>query len=258
MVRSLPAPGVAVIKHNNPCGAATAATLGEATQRAWDGDPLSAFGSVLAFNVEVDAAAAEFLAEPGRFVEAIIAPSFSSEAIEVLTTKPKWKANVRLLAVGAIEPGRGGMELRQISGGMLCQSADDLADDESSWHVVTVARPTEAQMVDLRFAWAVCGHVKSNAIVLAKDRTVVGVGAGQMSRVDSVEIALHKAGERAGGAALASDAFFPFPDSIERAVAAGVAAVIQPGGSRGDADVIAACDQHGVAMVFTGRRHFRH
>ena len=150
------------------------------------------------------------------------------------------------------------MELRQISGGMLCQSADDLPDDESSWQVVTTARPTEAQMVDLRFAWAVCRHVKSNAIVLAKDRMVVGVGAGQMSRVDSVEIAINKAGERAGGAVLASDAFFPFPDSIERAAASGVAAVIQPGGSRRDADVIAACNQHGMAMIFTGRRHFRH
>ncbi|HEY4235605.1 MAG TPA: bifunctional phosphoribosylaminoimidazolecarboxamide formyltransferase/IMP cyclohydrolase [Lacipirellulaceae bacterium] len=258
VARSLPVPSVAVIKHNNPCGAATAASLAEATQRAWDGDSLSAFGSVLAFNVPVDAAAAEFLAEPGRFVEAIIAPSFSPEAVEVLTTKPKWKANVRLLAVGAIEPGRGGMELRQISGGMLCQSADDLPDDEASWQVVTAARPTEAQMIDLRFAWAVCGHVKSNAIVLAKEQMVVGVGAGQMSRVDSVEIAIHKSGERARGAALASDAFFPFPDSIERAAAAGVSAVIQPGGSRGDADVIAAANEQGMAMVFTGRRHFRH
>ncbi|HEY2413545.1 MAG TPA: bifunctional phosphoribosylaminoimidazolecarboxamide formyltransferase/IMP cyclohydrolase [Pirellulaceae bacterium] len=258
VVRSLPAPGVAVIKHNNPCGAATAATLVEATELAWNGDPLSAFGSVLAFNVPVDAAAAEFLAEPGRFVEAIVAPEFSQEAIEVLTTKPKWKANVRLLAVGAIEAGHGGMELRQISGGMLCQSADDVADDESSWQVVTVAQPTESQMIDLRFAWAVCGHVKSNAIVLAKGQSVVGVGAGQMSRVDSVEIALHKAGERARGAALASDAFFPFPDSIERAAASGVMTVIQPGGSRGDAEVIAECNQHGMAMVFTGRRHFRH
>ena len=227
-------------------------------QRAWDGDPLSAFGSVIAFNVPVDAAAAAFLAEPGRFVEAIIAPEFSPEAIDVLTTKPKWKANVRLLAVGKIEPGHGGMELRQISGGMLCQSADDLPDDESSWQTVTTARPTEAQMVDLRFGWAVCGRVKSNAIVIAKDQTVVGVGAGQMSRVDSVEIAIHKAGPRAVGGALASDAFFPFPDSIERAAASGVTTLIQPGGSRGDAEVIAACNQHGLAMVFTGRRHFRH
>jgi phosphoribosylaminoimidazolecarboxamide formyltransferase/IMP cyclohydrolase len=198
------------------------------------------------------------LAEPGRFVEAIVAPEFSSEAIEVLTTKPKWKANVRLLAVGKIDPGHGSMELRQISGGILCQSADDLPDEESSWEVVTATRPTEAQMIDLRFAWAVCRHVKSNAIMIAKDQTVVGVGAGQMSRVDSVEIAIHKAGARAAGGGLASDAFFPFPDSIERAATSGVSGIIQPGGSRGDAEVIAACNQYGLAMVFTGRRHFRH
>jgi phosphoribosylaminoimidazolecarboxamide formyltransferase/IMP cyclohydrolase len=160
--------------------------------------------------------------------------------------------------VGAIEPGRGERELRQISGGMLCQTADDLPDDESTWQTVTAAQPTEAQMADLRFAWAVCRHVKSNAIVLAKDRTLLGVGAGQMSRVDSVEIAIAKAGERARGAVLASDAFFPFEDSIHCAAAAGIAAIIQPGGSRRDAEVIAACDQHGLAMTFTGSRHFRH
>jgi len=258
IARSLPVPGVAVLKHNNPCGAATATTLAEATQQAWDGDPVSAFGSVLGFNAPVDAASAEFLAEPGRFVEAIVAPSFSKEAFEILTTKPKWKANVRLLAVGTIEPGRGGRELRQISGGMLCQTADDLADDESTWQVVTTAQPTAAQLADLKFAWAICRHVKSNAIVLAKERTLLGVGAGQMSRVDSVEIAIMKAGERVGDSVLASDAFFPFEDSIQRAASAGIAAIIQPGGSRRDAEVVAACDQHGLAMIFTGSRHFRH
>jgi len=247
-----------VLKHNNPCGAATATTLAEATQQAWDGDPVSAFGSVLGFNAPVDAASVEFLAQPGRFVEAIVAPSFSKEAFEILTTKPKWKANVRLLAVGTIEPGRGGRELRQISGGMLCQTADDLADDESTWQVVTTAQPTAAQLADLKFAWAICRHVKSNAIVLAKERTLLGVGAGQMSRVDSVEIAITKAGERVGDSVLASDAFFPFEDSIQRAASAGIAAIIQPGGSRRDAEVVAACDQHGLAMIFTGSRHFRH
>lgn len=258
IARSLPAPGVAVLKHNNPCGAATAATLAQATERAWNGDPVSAFGSVLGFNVPVDAASAEFLAEPGQFVEAIIAPSFTPEAFEILTTKPKWKANVRLLAVGAMEPGRGGLELRQISGGMLCQTADDLPDDETTWQVVTSAEPTDVQLADLKFAWAVCRHVKSNAIVLAKERALLGVGAGQMSRVDSVEIAIAKASDRVGGAVLASDAFFPFEDSIHRAAAAGIAAIIQPGGSRRDAEVIAACNQHGLAMIFTGARHFRH
>jgi phosphoribosylaminoimidazolecarboxamide formyltransferase/IMP cyclohydrolase len=258
IARSLPVPGVAVLKHNNPCGAATAATLAEAIRRAWEGDPVSAFGSVLGFNVPVDAASAEFLAEPGRFVEAIVAPEFTADAFGILTTKPKWKANVRLLAVGQIEPGRGGRELRQIDGGMLCQTADDLPDDESAWEAVTDARPTDAQMADLRFAWAVCRHVKSNAIVLVRGQALVGVGAGQMSRVDSVEIAIAKAGDRARGAVLASDAFFPFEDSIDRAAAAGITAIIQPGGSRRDAEVIAASNRLGLAMVLTGCRHFRH
>ncbi len=258
VARSLPTPGVAVLKHNNPCGAATAATLGQAMRLAWEGDPVSAFGSVLGFNVPVDAAAAEFLAEADRFVEAIIAPDFTPEAFEILTTKPKWKANVRLLKVGKIEPAQGAFEFRQISGGMLCQTADDLPDDESEWKVVTSSKPHDAQLNDLRFAWAVCRHVKSNAIVVAKDQALVGVGAGQMSRVDSVEIAIRKAGERASGSALASDAFFPFADSIERAAEAGVAVIIQPGGSRRDDEVIAACNRHALPMIFTGRRHFRH
>jgi phosphoribosylaminoimidazolecarboxamide formyltransferase/IMP cyclohydrolase len=213
---------------------------------------------VLGFNSPVDAAAAEFLAEPDRFVEAIIAPDFTPEAFEILTTKPKWKANVRLLKVGTIEPGRGGLELRQVSGGMLCQTADDLPDDETEWKVVTEARPTDAQLADLRFAWAVCRHVKSNSIVLAKSQAVVGVGAGQMSRVDAVEIAIKKAADRARDAALASDAFFPFDDSIHQAATAGVVAIIQPGGSRRDDEVIAACNKHGLPMIFTARRHFRH
>jgi phosphoribosylaminoimidazolecarboxamide formyltransferase/IMP cyclohydrolase len=258
VARSLPRPGVAVLKHNNPCGAATAVTLGEATRLAWEGDPVSAFGSVLGFNTPVDAPAAKFLAEEERFVEAIVAPDFTSEAFEILTTKPKWKANVRLLKVGTIARGQGALEFRQVSGGMLCQTADDLLDDETGWKVVTSAQPNETQLADLRFAWAVCRHVKSNAVVLARDQAIVGVGAGQMSRVDSVEIAIRKAGERARGSALASDAFFPFADSIEHAAKAGVAAIIQPGGSRRDDEVIAACNRHALPMIFTDRRHFRH
>jgi phosphoribosylaminoimidazolecarboxamide formyltransferase/IMP cyclohydrolase len=258
VARSLPVPGVAVLKHNNPCGAATAQSVAEALKRAWEGDSLSAFGSVLGFNAPVDAEAANFLAEPDRFVEAIVAPEFTPEAFEILTTKPKWKANVRLLAVGKIESSRGEHEFRQISGGMLCQTADDLPDDETQWNVVTRKQPTESQWADLRFTWAVCRHVKSNAIVLTKNQALVGVGAGQMSRVDSVEIAIKKAGDRARGSVLASDAFFPFDDSIHRAAEAGVTAVIQPGGSRRDAEVISACDQHSLSMVFTGMRHFRH
>jgi phosphoribosylaminoimidazolecarboxamide formyltransferase/IMP cyclohydrolase len=258
IARSLPQPAVAVLKHNNPCGAATAATLGEAVAKAWDGDPLSAFGSVLGVNVPVDAAMAEFLAEPGKFVEAIVAPDFTDDARRILTTKPKWKDNVRLLRVGAVELGRGAPTWRQIDGGMLCQTADDLPDEPEQWKVVTEQQPSEALRRDLGFAWAACRHVKSNAIVLVRDGALVGVGAGQMSRVDSVEIALKKAGERARGAVLASDAFFPFDDSISPAAAAGVAAVIQPGGSRRDDEVIAACNRLGMPMIFTGRRHFRH
>jgi phosphoribosylaminoimidazolecarboxamide formyltransferase/IMP cyclohydrolase len=257
-VRSLPRPAVAVLKHNNPCGAATAATVGEAAARAWDGDPLSAFGSVLGVNAPIDAAMAEFLAEPGKFVEAIVAPEFTPEAFAILTTKPKWRENVRLLAVGIVEPGRGAATWRPIDGGMLQQDADDLADDASEWKVVTNAKPSPNLERDLAFAWAVCRHVKSNAIVLARDGALVGVGAGQMSRVDSVEIAIRKSAGRSQGAVLASDAFFPFEDSIEAAAQAGVAAVIQPGGSRRDDEVIAACNRHGLPMIFTGRRHFRH
>ena len=258
VARSLPRPGVAVLKHNNPCGAASAGTLAEAMEKAWAGDPVSAFGSILGFNVTVDAATAECLAEPGKFVEAIIAPDFEPEAIEILTTKPKWKANVRLMKVGQIAPGAGAVQLRSIEGGCLAQTADDLPDNESQWRVVTEIQPTDAQMADLRFAWLVCRHVKSNAIVLAKDQMLLGAGAGQMSRVDSVEIAVTKAGDRAGGSVLASDAFFPFDDSIHRAAEAGITAIIQPGGSRNDEQVIATCNKHGLPMVFTGRRHFRH
>ncbi|NOY28837.1 MAG: bifunctional phosphoribosylaminoimidazolecarboxamide formyltransferase/IMP cyclohydrolase [Planctomycetes bacterium] len=257
-VRSLPQPGVVVLKHGNPCGAATATTLGEAMQKAWAGDPVSAFGSVLGFNVPVDAAAAECLAEPGKFVEAIIAPDFSAEALKILTTKPKWKKNVRLLRMGQATPLLARPEFRQIDGGILCQLADDLPDEVSAWKIVTETQPTDSLQADLTFAWIACRHVKSNAIVLAKDESLVGVGAGQMSRVDSVEISIRKAGDRARGAVLASDAFFPFDDSIHQAAEAGIAAVIQPGGSRRDDEVIAACNQHGLPMIFTGTRHFRH
>jgi len=258
LARSLPKPAVAVLKHNNPCGAATGKSLTAATEKAWGGDPQSAFGSVLGVNVPVDEPMAQFLAEPGRFVEAIVAPDFTDEAFAILTTKPKWKANVRLLRVGQIEPGRGDPQLRQIDGGMLCQATDDLADDPASWQVVTDAQPSALQQCDLEFAWAACRHVKSNAIVLARDAALVGVGAGQMSRVDAVAIAIDKAGERATGSVLASDAFFPFDDSIHSAAAAGVGAIVQPGGSRRDQEVIDACNEHSLPMIFTARRHFRH
>jgi phosphoribosylaminoimidazolecarboxamide formyltransferase/IMP cyclohydrolase len=258
IVRLFSEPAASVIKHNNPCGAAVAGTLAEALRKGMAGDPLSAFGSVLGLNREVDAETAEVLTEPGLFIEAIVAPDYTSEALEILTTKPKWKANVRLMKVGELTPGKGDWTTRQIDGGFLMQQADDLADPEDEWKVVTEAKPTGAQMVDLRFAWTLVRCVKSNAIVLSKDGMLLGTGAGQMSRVDSTEIAIKKAGDRAGGSVLGSDAFFPFPDSIEAAAAAGVTALIQPGGSKGDDQVIAACNKHGVSMIFTGRRHFKH
>ncbi len=258
IVRSLAAPSAVVIKHNNPCGAATADNLSSAMRNALEGDPTSAFGGIVAVNRPLDAATAEVLAEPNRFVEAIVAPEFNAAAFEILTTKPKWKANVRLLAVGALDTPPERWQFRPIEGGFLMQETDTAADDETEWTVVSTTKPTEAQLAELRFAWAIVRHVKSNAIVLAKDRMLVGVGAGQMSRVDSTEIAIRKAGQRSRGSVLASDAFFPFGDSVELAAKAGVAAIIQPGGSKRDDESIAACNAHGIAMIFTGRRHFKH
>jgi phosphoribosylaminoimidazolecarboxamide formyltransferase/IMP cyclohydrolase len=258
IVRGFSDPAAVVIKHNNPCGAAEALSLAEALQRAMAGDPLSAFGSVVGLNRAMDAATAQVLAAPGLFVEAILAPAFEPGALEILTTVPKWKANVRLLAVGEVAPALPHMAPRYIAGGALVQDADVLPDPEDAWQVVTHVKPTAAELVDLRFAWAMVRHVKSNAIVLCKDRMLLGTGAGQMSRVDSVQIAVTKAGDRALRSVLGSDAFFPFADSIDKAAAAGVTAVIQPGGSRKDDEVVAACDKCGLAMIFTGRRHFKH
>jgi phosphoribosylaminoimidazolecarboxamide formyltransferase/IMP cyclohydrolase len=258
VVRSFGEPASAVIKHNNPCGAAVGTVLAEAAKKALEGDPQSAFGGVLAFNQTVDAVTAELLATPGLFIEAIAAPDFAPEALQTLTTRPKWKANVRLLAVGSLETPPAPINFRKIEGGMLVQEADVLADPEGEWKVVTEKQPAAEMRADLRFGWAVVRHVKSNAIALARETSLVGCGAGQMSRVDSVEIAIRKAGGRAAGSVLASDAFFPFPDSIHQAAAAGIAAIIQPGGSVRDGEVIAAANQHGIPMIFTGRRHFRH
>jgi phosphoribosylaminoimidazolecarboxamide formyltransferase / IMP cyclohydrolase len=258
IVRQFSDPAAAVIKHNNPCGAAVADTLAVALQRAMEGDPLSAFGSVLGLNRTVDGATADVLATPGLFVEAIVAPRFESDAFEILTTKPKWKANVRLMEVGDLDRAQSLWAFRYLDGGVLMQEADILCDPEEIWQVVTEAKPTDAQMADLHFAWQMVRHVKSNAIVLCKDRMLLGTGAGQMSRVDSTEIAIKKAGAKAEGSVLGSDAFFPFPDSIDAAAAAGVAGVIQPGGSKNDEAAIAACNRHGIPMIFTGRRHFKH
>jgi phosphoribosylaminoimidazolecarboxamide formyltransferase/IMP cyclohydrolase len=258
IVRTFSDPAASVIKHNNPCGAAASSVLSIALRKAMAGDPLSAFGSVVGLNRVVDEDAAEVLAEPGLFVEAIVAPDFDPKAVEILTTRPTWKASVRLLKVGDLERHQERWIYRCIEGGVLMQEADVLPDPEEEWKGVTDAQPTDEQMTDLRFGWAIVRHVKSNAITLCKDRMLLGAGAGQMSRVDAVEIAIKKAGDRVGGSVLASDAFFPFPDSIERAAGAGVVAVIQPGGSKKDDEVIAACNQHRMPMIFTGRRHFKH
>lgn len=259
LVREFSDPAAVVIKHTNPCGAAMGATPAEAFLRAYAGDPVSAFGSILGFNREVDLAIAEELCQPDRFVEAIIAPGYSPEAFTALTTRPKWKANVRLMECpGLASPRNTGWEYRCVTGGMLVQTRDDAADPEADWKVVTARVPTATEWRDLKFAWGVVRHVKSNAIVFVQNGMVVGVGAGQMSRVDSAMIAAHKAGQRAAGGVVASDAFFPFRDGVDQAAAAGIRAVIQPGGSRNDPEVIAACNEHGLAMVLTGRRHFKH
>ncbi len=253
-------PAAVVIKHNNPCGAGVAESLLEAFRKAYAGDPLSAFGSVIGVNRILDEETAEEVADPEKFVEAIIAPDYEPEAVRVITRGAKWGKSVRLLRLGGAlsKARREELQVRSISGGLLVQQPDSAGFDESGLKCVTKRDPTAEEMEDLKFAWLVCKHVKSNAIVLAKEGMVVGVGAGQMSRVDSTIIAIRKAGERAKGSVLASDAFMPFPDSVEKAAAAGVSAIIQPGGSVGDQKAIDAADAAGMAMVFTGQRHFRH
>ncbi len=259
IVREFRQPAAVVIKHNNPCGCALGENLAEAYLAADAGDPVSAFGSILGFNQIVDQATAEQLCVPGRFIEAIIAPGYDDDAWTTLTTLPKWKTSVRLLKCAAMgEPRPFSSDYRRVSGGLLVQDRDEDTDPRNEWRVVTERHPTPEEMEDLEFAWLVCKHVKSNAILFAKDRAVVGVGAGQMSRLDSAYIAAYKSGDRSQDAVCASDAFFPFRDGVDQIAEAGVKAVIQPGGSKRDEDVIAACNEHGIAMLFTGRRHFRH
>jgi phosphoribosylaminoimidazolecarboxamide formyltransferase/IMP cyclohydrolase len=257
LVREFAEPACVVVKHNNPCGAASDSILVDAFRAAWDGDPLSAFGGIIAFNKPIDANTAAAIMDPKakRFIECVIAPDYEPLALDALK---KWKENVRLLKTGELAGGPQGLDYRRIDGGLLVQTRDVGADDPDKWKVVTKRKPTDDESKSLWFAWLVCKHVKSNAIVLASGQTLVGVGAGQMSRVESVEIALRKAADRARGSVLASDAFFPFRDNVDAAAKAGVAAIVQPGGSVRDAESIAACDEHGLAMVFTGVRHFRH
>ncbi|MHB8659179.1 MAG: bifunctional phosphoribosylaminoimidazolecarboxamide formyltransferase/IMP cyclohydrolase [Solirubrobacteraceae bacterium] len=246
-------PACVIIKHNNPCGVAVAGTPLEAYQRAFACDPMSAFGGVVCLNRRVDRALAEALLE--QFVEVLFARGYADDALEVLAAKP----NMRILdnrehrSANMIDP-----MMRQVVGGMLVQDRDADLEERTEMQVVTERRPTEAEWNELLFAWKVCKHVRSNAIVLARELTSIGIGAGQMSRVDSVRLAIEKSLSSLEHAAMASDAYFPFPDSIELAIKAGVTAIIQPGGSVRDPQVIEAVDNAGLAMVFAGRRHFRH
>jgi phosphoribosylaminoimidazolecarboxamide formyltransferase / IMP cyclohydrolase len=242
-------PAVIIVKHTNPCGAASGATILDAYQKALAADPVSAFGGVIGINREVDGNAAEEIAK--LFVEAIAAPGFSPEARERFAAKK----NLRLVEVRAAEPRP---VVKQVSGGLLLQDADTGRVTESELKVVTWRPPSAAELRSLLFAWRVCKHVKSNAVVYARDGQTLGVGAGQMSRVDAAKFGAMKAVLPLQGCVAASDAFFPFPDGLEAVAQAGATAVIQPGGSVNDDKVIAAADKLGLAMVFTGIRHFRH
>ena len=246
-------PAAIIVKHNNPCGTAEQPTLKEAYLKALASDPVSAFGGVLAFNRTIDAATAEEVAK--LFVECIAAPGFDEQAKVIFAAKK----NLRLLELplDGLQPERE-LQLKRILGGMLVQEPDLGQLNPDALKVVTKRQPTPAEMHTLRFAWKVCKHVKSNAIVFARDGATLGVGAGQMSRVDSVKIAVMKAQSSLAGSVVASDAFFPFPDGVEEAAKAGAVAFIQPGGSVRDGEVISAADRLGLAMVFTGMRHFLH
>lgn len=255
LVNALPKPACAITKHGNPCGAAVGATYAESFRLAKDADPISAFGGVVAVNGTLDEETANAMAEKGNKLDVIIAESFTPEAVEVFKNRKGWGQEVRLLA--APPPSNEvGLTIRSVSGGFLAQDAD--VDPDREWTVVTKLKPTQEHMDALRFLWKIIPHVKSNAIIVGQGKRLLGVGAGQMNRVQSVRLALEQAGANSQGAALASDAFFPFPDSIEAAAAAGIAAIVQPGGSKKDPEVIAAADEHGIAMVFTGVRHFLH
>ena len=243
-------PGAVIVKHHNPCGVALGDPPSRAYERALEGDRVSAYGGIVAFNTEVDEDAARAMA--GVFTEVVIAPSFTEGALAVYAEK----GNLRVVRASSAEPG--GLDVRAIDGGALVQDMDVIVETRSDMKAVTRTEPTDAQWDDLLFAWTVAARVKSNAIVLVKDLATVGIGAGQMNRITSVDVAARHAGGRARGAVLASDAFFPFRDGVDRAAEAGIAAIIQPGGSIRDEEVIGAAEEHGISMVLTGRRHFRH
>lgn len=247
-------PAATVVKHANPCGLAVHPDQPTAYRRALEGDPVSAFGGIVGFNRAVTAETAQ--AMRGIFLDIILAPGYEPEALSAL--KRYKSKQTRILEVASSEGPMEHIDVRRVSGGALVQTVDDIQEDPSSWKVVTKRKPTEAQFEELAFATRAMKHVRSNSIVLSKDRAMVGMGTGQPNRVTSVHLALRVAGDSAKGSVMASDAFFPFPDGVEHAAQGGVAAVAQPGGGKKDDEVIAAADDHDVAMVFTGVRHFKH
>ena len=256
VVTDFSAPTVAIIKHTNPCGLASHNDIAEAYRRALSGDPVAAFGGIVASNRMVTSAMAEEM--KSMFYEIVIAPEYEAEALGLLKDKKDLRILLTELPPDYGKAGTGYLDLRRVKGGLLVQASDSLPEDSVSLKTVTKREPTQSEREDLLFAWRAVKHVKSNAIVLVKDKTLLGMGAGQPSRIVSAQIAKEKAGEKTAGSVLASDAMFPFSDVVEAAAAGGVTAIIQPGGSIRDEDSIKAADKHNIAMVFTGERHFRH
>ena len=272
-MRELATPAACVVKHATPCGYATAVDLQTAFALAYEGDPLAAFGGIVALNRDVDLSTAQAVVSIDKLLEVIVAPRYDDEALKLL--RDRWK-NVRLLEVGPLHGGTGSqpasargsqagatfdpseLSMHKIVGGYLVQQRDTLGVDGANWKTVTTREPTAAELNDLRFAWLVCKHVKSNAIVLARDGVTVGIGGGQVDRVGAAREAVEKAGPKSKGSVAASDAFFPFPDAPRLLLDAGVTAIIQPGGSVRDRDTIDTVNAAGAAMIFTGQRHFRH
>ncbi len=272
LVKEFEEPAAVVVKHMNPCGCAVDEDIIEAYRKAYEADVVSAFGGIVALNRKVNAELSQTIMESysrygkvkgagGFFAEVIIAPEFDKEAVEIIRTLKAWGSRVRLMETGPIDRSKingGEYDVRCVVGGLLLQKRDLVGWEPKELSYPTKARPTEQQLGDLRIAWLAAKHTKSNTIVLVKDRRLIGVGAGQMNRVESGLIAFKHAGEESNGCAMASDAFFPFADNVENAAAAGVACIVQPGGSKKDDEVIAAADKLGIAMVFTGKRHFKH
>jgi phosphoribosylaminoimidazolecarboxamide formyltransferase/IMP cyclohydrolase len=272
LVKEFDEPAAVVVKHMNPCGCAVDEDICRAYEKAYLGDVVSAFGGIIALNRPVDPELAAVIMESydrfgkdrgagGFFAEVIAAPAYSPEAIEIIRTRKAWGQRVRLLETGPIDRTKRDSreyDVRCVVGGLLLQQRDLAGWEPENLTFPTKVKPTPQQMEDLRIAWLCAKHVKSNTITLVKDRKLVGVGAGQMNRVESGLIAVKHAGTEARGAAMGSDAFFPFPDNVENAAEAGIACIIQPGGSKKDDEVIAAADKAGIAMVFAGKRHFKH